>query len=302
LFKLIHSIFFKGAILTGTLLFIYVQSYSTQNFDEERAFSLIEKQCSFGARTPNSKSHVAQVAWMVTELSKHKGAQVTRDTFSHLDRKRNVTLNLTNVSIVFKGKLPGRRLFCAHFDCRPWSDMDPNPAFRNMPVPGANDGASGVAVLMEACHSLSVTAPPVTIEIIFFDGEDYGMNDDQWCLGSKRFASRIKGSDYNYAVLLDMIGKKDLRVPMELNSLNRAPQLTTRIFSSAEELGLKAFVSKKGISIYDDHIPLLDKNIPAVDLIDLDYKYWHTIEDTPDKCSPESLRQVGKLVLHLMYE
>jgi Zn-dependent M28 family amino/carboxypeptidase len=180
--------------------------------------------------------------------------------------------------------------------------MDPNPAFRNMPVPGANDGASGVAVLMEASRSLSTSPPPVTIEILLFDGEDYGMKDDQWCLGSKRFANRIKSSDYNYAILLDMIGKKDLQVPMEINSLTRAPQLTVRIFSIAEELGLKAFVKKKGIAIYDDHIPLLDKGIPAVDLIDFDYEYWHTVEDTPDKCSAESLEQIGTLILHLMYE
>ncbi len=286
----------------GLLLFCLSTTGWNSSFNEVRAFRYLEKQCSFGPRVPNSKAHKDQLRWMKKELLTHKGAVVRLDSFQHFDKKRDITLNLTNVSVVFKGKGNGRRLFCAHWDCRPWADSDPNPLFRNEGVPGANDGASGVAVLMEVCHSLAAKPPPVTIEIVFFDGEDYGMNDDQWCIGSKHFAKNVNPSEYSYAILLDMIGDSDLRIPMELNSLRRAPQLTNRVFDIAEKLGLKAFVKEKGLAIYDDHIPLLDRGIPTIDLIDFDYPYWHTVSDTPDKCSPQSLREVGLLVLHLAYE
>ncbi|MBL8026407.1 MAG: M28 family peptidase [Fibrobacteres bacterium] len=291
-----------GALLFVALLFLYTPSDGVPVFDSERAFTLLEKQCAFGPRVPNSAPHRAQLKWMTAELSKLKGAQVSLDSFTHIDKRRKSSLKLTNVSVVFKGKAPGRRLFCAHWDCRPWCDQDPNPNMRNTPVTGANDGASGVAVLMETCRLLSQSTPPVTIEILLFDGEDYGMNDDQWCLGSKRFAERIKKSDYNFAILLDMIGDKDLSIPMEMNSLNLAPQLTMRIFETAVKLNLPAFKKQNGIAIYDDHMPLLEKGIPSVDLIDFDYRYWHTTADTPDKCSKESLGQVGKLIVQLMYE
>lgn len=294
--------FQRGAIRIGSLLFLFL-ALPSPAFDGERAFRFLQDQCALGTREPGSPGHTRAKTFFESFLKTQKGAY-SRDDFTYRDSLRKIRLPLTNFSIRFKGASRERLLFCAHWDCRPWADRDKNPLFRAMPVPGANDGASGVAVLMELCMAFSEKPPVKSVEIVLFDGEDYGSpgREHQWCLGSKRFASRANPKDYLYAVLLDMVGDKNLLIPMEPLSMERAPAVVQKVFDTARLLNLSAFSPRPGPGVYDDHIPLLDRGIPAVDLIDFDYPAWHTTADTPDQCSPKSLESVGRLLIHLAYE
>ena len=287
----------KGVIRKGPLLFLFLFPFSAFSFDGIRAFHYIEEQCALGTREPGSPGHAAMKNYLEQFLIKQKG-HFSKKEFTFQDKKRNKSLALTNFHLFFPGQDKKKLLLCAHYDCRPWAE----PGRRNLPIPGANDGGSGVAVLMELCHSLSKKAPGRSVEIVFFDGEDYGFQgDDNWCLGSKHFAQQANPKDYAFAILLDMVGDKDLHFLREGNSLKQAPQIMERIWKSAEQLQLPAFSTENGPYIYDDHIPLQKIGIPAVDLIDFDYPYWHTLSDTPDKCSDKSLSQVGQLLIELIY-
>ena len=235
---------------------------------------------------------------------KGKKGAYRRVDFTYADTVRHKTLALTNFHISFKGKSKKTHLFCAHWDCRPWADRDPDFRNRSLPIPGANDGASGTAILMELCNLLSSTPADKSVELAFFDGEDYGSGNmpEAWCLGSKHFARNVLSETYAYAVLIDMVGDKNLAIKREPQSLACAPWLISKVWALAKEQGAAGFLDKTGPSIYDDHVPLIAKGIPAIDIIDFDYPFWHTLNDTPDKCSPVSLKQVGDLLTALIYE
>jgi Zn-dependent M28 family amino/carboxypeptidase len=216
---------------------------------------------------------------------------------------------LTNVISSFNLSATDRILLTAHWDTRPWADQDPHPANHNKPLLGANDGASGIAVLLEIARLLKQNPPPIGVDMVFFDGEDLGRSGDtdSFCLGSKHFArTKAPGFHPRFAINLDMVGDRLLTIPREPYSEEYAPSVVEMIFSTARALKIAAFVDKPGRATYDDHIPLNEVNIPAVDLIDFDYpdesnRYWHTMEDTPDKCSPESLEAVGVVLVHIIY-
>jgi len=186
----------------------------------------------------------------------------------------------------------------AHWDTRPTADMEPTFDRQRQPINGANDGASGVAVLLELMRVLRNVNPDLGIQFVFLDGEDLGPDLDEMFLGAKHYSKNLPLQRPQYGILLDMIGDRDLRVPMEPNSLRLAPALTRAIFAHARSVGLEStFPSVVGdIPIEDDHIPINAAGIPTIDLIDFEYPYWHTLQDTPDKCSPESLGKVGKLL------
>ncbi len=214
------------------------------------------------------------------------------------------------VTVPARGAEAGARLWLgAHFDTRPISDQDPDPARRNEPVPGANDGASGTAVLLHLLEILHEQAPPTEVNLIFFDGEDSGPAGDPagFCLGSKHlastwqeFGSPLAGPTPRGLILLDMVGERGVEIAMEGYSRRYAPAWTTAIFERAASLGLSGLVAVPGRAVYDDHVPFLAAGIPAVDLIDFDYPQWHTTADLPDVCSPASLAQIGALVLDLI--
>lgn len=212
---------------------------------------------------------------------------------------------MTNIIASFGLQKTERILLCAHWDSRPWADQDPISENRDKPIVGANDGASGVAVLLEVARHLQLAEPKYGVDIVLFDGEDSGLpgQAESYALGAQHFA---KNKDFRYrpkfGILLDMIGDKDLQIYQEKNSVNYAPQIVERIWDRAAELGSVPFHASLGYQVTDDHLPLLKVGIPCVDLIDFDYEYWHTLADTPDKCSPESLAEVGRLVLSLLYE
>ncbi|HEX9615701.1 MAG TPA: M28 family peptidase, partial [Bacteroidota bacterium] len=201
-----------------------------------------------------------------------------------------------------------RVLLTAHWDTRPWADQDVNPGNYGKPILGANDGASGTALLLEFARIFSQTPPPLGVDIVLFDAEDAGEtgNSTSYALGSQYFAKNLPGGTaYAYAINFDMIGDKNLEIRREANSDSFAPSLMDAIFRQAKLLGYPQFIDEQIGGIYDDHVPLNQANIPAVDIIDFTYpdqsnRYWHTTDDTPDKCSPESLQAVGTVILHLL--
>lgn len=269
-----------------------------EDFSGERAFVYLEKQCEFGARVPGSMAHQRTQAYLFAELQKF-AQEVTLQPFEF--RQQNQSVQMNNILARFGGNGGGTILLAAHWDTRPFADRDPNPANRNKPILGANDGASGVAVLLEVARVLKSNPPLNSVIIVLFDGEDYGKSVSSMFLGSQYFAQNMGSWTADFGILLDMVGDQDLELPMERYSWNADPELTEAIWKRAEEIGLSAFQRRLGTAVIDDHLQLIDAGVPTVNIIDFNYPYWHTVEDTPDKCSPNSLEVVGRLVLSIVY-
>ncbi|UCG53135.1 MAG: M28 family peptidase [Candidatus Latescibacterota bacterium] len=272
-------------------------------FTGQRAWQYLNAQCDFGPRPPGSAAHNETVRFIAGHL-KNQGAHVTLQRFEKRDPYSDRTLELINIIGSFSTEADRRVLLAAHYDTRPWADQEETDSLRLLPIIGANDGASGVAVLLEIADLLGEQTPKgLGVDLVFFDGEDYGKDGDleHFLLGSKYFAANLGGYRPVCGILLDMVGAKDAQILQEANSLSRAGDLTTELFRRAQELGLDVFVARRGEAVYDDHVPLILAGIPVVDLIEFPYAYWHTLEDTPDKCSPETLRQVGVLLTDFLY-
>jgi len=251
-------------------------------FDGARAYADVETQVSFGPRIPGTDPHAQAVEWMRGELVE-AGWQVEVQESEALG---NPIRNL----VARRSEGNPQIILGAHYDSRIHADNDPDPVNQTQPVPGANDGASGVAVLLE----LARTLPPdsVNVWLVFFDAEDNGrIAGWDWILGSREFVAK-NPIQPQAVVILDMIGDADLNMYKERNS---DPAITDEIWSVAASLGYgDRFIPDYKFSMLDDHTPFLEAGIPAVDLIDFDYPYWHTVADTPDKVSPQSLEAVGK--------
>ena len=280
-------------------------------FDGYRAFELLEKQVDLGPRFPGSPGHTALVS-LLTDYLKPRAHElkIQRTSQSHPYQKGR--LLITNILARFNPQARKHVLLLAHYDSREIADQDPDPGNRSKPIPGANDGASGVAVLLLLADIFAGEVPPIGVDLLFVDAEDMGRSGDleNFCLGTKAFLPEMNellgGLRPQYAVLVDMVGDAELTLPIEYHSWRDARKLVQRIWNLAEELGYDQFRFEIGPAIYDDHVPLLEAGIPAVDIIDFDYpntekNYWHTLEDTPDKCSPESLEAVGTVLTTLIY-
>ena len=275
-------------------------------FDGNRAFDILKKQCEFGPRPPGSDAHTKTRDYLFTELKKYTDT-VTLQPYTHEvdtidDPPQRKTLHMNNIIAEFGSSHSETLLLAAHWDTRPCADRDPDPDSQREPILGANDGASGVAVLLEIARILKATPPPRRIIIILFDGEDYGKTTEQMFMGSRYFAKNMGKWKPDYGILLDMIGDKDLQIPIEQFSWNANPEFALAIWRRAEKLGLAPFQRKLGPAVMDDHVPLIEVGIPMVNIIDFDYPHWHTLGDTVDKCSPKSLEVVGKLVVNIIYE
>ena len=286
----------SDADLSPSMLVEEIPSDGT--FNAKRAFAYLEKQCEFGPRVPGTTIHQETGSYLFTELEKYADEVVFQPfEFRHQDR----TIQMNNILARFGDDSGETILLAAHWDTRPFADQDPDIANRNTPILGANDGASGVAVLLEVARVLKSRPPPIQVIIVLFDGEDYGRTVSTMFLGSTHFAENMAGWKADFGILLDMVGDRTLELPMEGYSWNAARDLTEAIWRRAEELGLPAFQRRLGPAIMDDHLPLIQSGLPTIDIIDFDYPYWHTVEDTPDKCSAESLAVVGRLVLDIIY-
>ncbi|NTW08919.1 MAG: M28 family peptidase [Anaerolineaceae bacterium] len=264
----------------------YAASFLTRDLDAasfngSRAYADIQAQMSFGPRTPGSAGHSKTVGWIQSEL---KAAGWT----SEIQISTQMGHAIRNI-IAKRDNEPPMILVGAHYDTRIVADQDPDPQKQNAPVPGANDGASGVAVLLELARTLPQETVPVWL--VFFDAEDNGRIDGwDWLLGSRAFVEEFDGSP-NAVVVVDMVGDTDLNLYYEKNS---DMNIRAEIWKIAADLGYEeAFLAREKYSILDDHIPFLESGIPAVNIIDIDYPYWHTTEDTLDKVSEDSLQKVG---------
>jgi glutaminyl-peptide cyclotransferase len=271
-------------------------------FDGASAFVFLREQCDMGPRYPGSPGHAAIQRYLVEKLAAF-GARVSEQPFEAV-LSTGDTLRLVNVVGAYRPEARKRILLGAHYDTRPRADRDPDPAKRAQPILGANDGASGVAVLLEIARLLAASPPSVGVDLVFFDGEDWGEegNTMDYLLGSRRYAKSLGLRRPAAMILVDMVGERDSRMPIEGFSAAASPALCARIYGIARTLRLPNFVQSQGASIIDDHLPFIQAGIPAIDLIDFEYPYWHTLADTPDKCSSESLAAVGSVLVRYLWE
>jgi len=277
------------------------------SFDAEAALRYVEEQVAFGPRIPNTDGHRRAGDWIQAHLDRTADS-VEVQAFTHVTAAGD-TLQLRNFIGRFRPDLRERVLLFAHWDSRPHADQSRNLAEQELPVPGANDGASGVAVLLGVADVLATTPPSVGVDLLFVDGEDYGtftMPDGSLgpdvLLGSRHYAATLADGDFPlYAVLFDMIGDADLQIYQEGYSVSRAPEVVDRVWNVARDLGYgDVFQPTARYTLTDDHVPLLDRGVRAIDVIDFDYPPWHTVADTPDKVSARSLKIVGDVAVTLV--
>jgi Zn-dependent M28 family amino/carboxypeptidase len=257
-------------------------------FDGERAFQDLEYQLTLGPRILGSEAHQQVRNWIVKSNEEYGWeVEIQNDNYNGQEIYNIVSKreNDSDSPWIIIG---------AHYDSRSSADKDPIIENRNQPVLGANDGASGVAVLLELARVIPENFNG-KIWLVYFDAEDNGnLPGGEWIVGSRSFVESLEGKP-DAVVVVDMIGDSDLNIFMERYS---DPDLTNEIWDVASKLGYEnQFISQPKYQIIDDHLPFVQAGIPAIDIIDLDYPYWHTIGDTIDKVSPESLAIVGEVVL-----
>ena len=277
-------------------------------FDKDNAFRYLVEQCEFGPRNPNSNGYKQCLDYLQKTLSGFADT-ILLQPFVLDDLVNEESYDLTNIIARFKVNEPEQLLIGAHWDTRPWADEDPEPEKRNDPIIGANDGASGVAVVLELARILNASPPPIGVTLVLFDGEDMGRSGipKSYAQGSLAFAKDLPIEKPDEAIILDMIGDAELHIPIERFSYQQNRKLVKKLWGLAKELSLDAFESRIVHTIYDDHVPLwAEAEIPAIDIIDFNYpnsysNYWHTTQDLPENCSAESLGQVGTLLAHYIY-
>lgn len=272
-----------------------------------RAFELVEAQLAFGPRIPGTAGHVRMGDWLDSLLRAHADTVVVQ-AWEHVTVSGD-TLPLRNFIARFNPAASERILLLAHWDTRPFADAV-GSADTTVPVPGANDAGSGTAVLLALAGVLDSLPPAVGVDLLFVDGEDYGEFDEarrDVLIGSRYYAEhRLPGRDPVFAILLDMVGDRDLELYQEGNSVVGAPDVVDLVWSTAGEMGHgDVFIPQVRHTLVDDHIPLLQAGIRAVDVIDFDYgtnnALWHTSDDTIDKIAPGSLEIVGNVMLAVIW-
>lgn len=277
------------------------------DFDGKSAYAFLVKQTEFGPRGPGLPGHAKCSSYLLNELRQFADVARPQDFQYTLPDGKAVTL--TNFIASFNPKSDKRILISAHWDTRLWADKDPDKKNWTKPISGANDGASGVAIILEIARQLKNTPPQVGVDLVLFDGEDLGKSGqpESFSVGAKYFiANRPVWVNPQLGINLDMVGDRSLAIYREQNSEQMAPEVQKLVFSTAKELGVTQFIDEPGEEVTDDHLPLNDAGIPTIDLIDFQYpdesnKYWHTLADTPDKCSAESLSAVGRVVVSVIY-
>ncbi len=277
-------VLFVGMLAWYGAAFVRGQQNASSSFDGERAYEDVKAQVAFGPRIPGTPAHAKTVEWIKQQLESAGWSVEIQQTEAMGHPIQNIR--------AYRGNAEPEIILGAHYDTRIYASRDPDPAKQTQPVPGADDGASGVAVLLELARSLPSDTPPVWL--VFFDAEDNGdIPGWDWLLGSKAFVAGMQARP-KAMVLLDMVGQENLSIPMESYS---DPALRQAIWSTAARLGYgSVFVARTGYSIEDDHLPFINAGIPAADIIDIDYPYWHTTSDLPEHVSARSLQIVGEVV------
>jgi glutaminyl-peptide cyclotransferase len=301
---------FVACIMIGTALTACSNGGATQLagdpvFSAAHAFELLATQVAFGPRVPNTDAHRRQLVWM-SDYLRQRADTVLLQPFTHATNAGEI-LELTNVFARFAPDSANRILLLAHWDTRPTADSEPDPALRRQPIPGANDGASGVAVLLELADVLHRHPPPIGVDLLFTDGEDYGPTSDDMLLGAKHFADNLPaGYRPLYGILLDMVADRDFEFRIEEYSRRYAPEIVERVWRTAESLGYgHVFTRRSWGFINDDHVPLNEVGIRTVNIIDFEYgpgnSFWHTRQDRVENVGPEGMGVVGRVVVRLVY-
>jgi glutaminyl-peptide cyclotransferase len=292
---------------------------SVPSFNADSAFHFVAHQLTFGPRVPGSEAHAACARWFDVTLRRFTPHVVVQDFRARV--YNNQVFNGKNFIASFNPDMQRRILLAAHWDSRPYADHDPDPANHQTPIDGANDGASGSGVLIEIARQLSKNPPPIGVDIILFDLEDYGPpqdsqtweSTDMWGLGSQHWARNPHTPRYsaNFGILLDMVGAPDARFPLEGFSMYYAPDITKRVWELAGRLGYgDFFIFEEGGFITDDHYFInRDARIPTINIIHLDptssngtfFEHWHTVNDNLDHISPYTLGVVGDVVMNVVF-
>lgn len=288
------------------------------SFDKDSAYKYIAEQVSFGPRVPGTKAHDDCGQYLVERL-KQFGADSVIEQHAVVTAFNGDKLHINNIFASFNPLALNRVLLVAHWDTRPWANMEISDKKRHLPVPGANDGASGVGVILEIARNLGMKSPDCGVDILFTDAEDYGdssafvNNDESWCLGTQYWIENMPYSTIKrpaYGILLDMVGGTDARFHREMLSHTDAQSPTVKIWSEANTLGLgDVFVNQVGGAVIDDHVFLTKAGIPTTDIIEHVSNAtgnfpatWHTLDDDMQHISTKTLDAVGKTVLNVVYK
>ena len=272
-------------------------------FDGYRAHRHIVRQCQFGPRIAGQPGHRLCRDYIVDQL-KTTGWKIEIQTFEAY--LQLIGKNVTCENIIARLDTPATQtiVMSCHWDTRPLADLDPNPANRKQPIPGANDAGSGVAVLLELAKVFEKHPPPYDMIFLFFDAEDAGLpkSKRQWCLGSSYMASNPP-PDFNFivGVNIDMVADGNQMFYIEKNSIRTASPWVREIWTIGENLYPDHFSFERKRTIMDDHVPFIEKGYRYLDIIDLDYKEWHTLEDRPEKCVPKSLTRIGRTLAQWLF-
>ncbi len=288
-------------------------------FNSDSAYYFVKKQVEFGPRVPGSKAHSECASWLISKL-KQFNAQVTAQKFK-VRTYDGVTRNGINIIASYNPDVQKRVLLMSHWDSRPFADYDKDSENHNTPIDGANDGASGVGVLMEMARQFGIKNPGVGVDIVLFDLEDWGpphdlqisYNEEYWGLGSQFWSKNPHtiGYNANYGILLDMVGAKDPEFRKEAFSQRDAEFVVDLVWNTASDMGYGSyFINEQGGAITDDHF-FVNKyaGIPSIDIIHLDpsnntsgfFEHWHTLNDNIETIDPKSLEIVGDVLMMIVY-
>ena len=299
----------------GATVVVQQPSVKSPAFHADSAYAHVASQVAFGPRVTGSEAHKACGDWLVAKLKAY-GAEVTEQT-ADLKAYNGDLLPMRNIIGSYNTATNKRVVLCSHWDSRPWADNDPDKKKHHTPIDGANDGASGVGVLLEIARHLQAQQPAIGVDIIFFDAEDYGVHEDEvnyaensWCLGSQYWARHPHKTDYiaRFGILLDMVGAPDARFCQERYSRRYAGSIVDKVWQTAHSLGFGTyFPLTAGNYVTDDHLPLNEKaRIPTIDIIPYDDNYgfgehWHTVKDNMDWIDRSTLRAVGQTIMQVIY-
>ncbi len=289
-------------------------------FNPDSAYIFVKKQTDLGARVPNTKPHAQCLAYLSGKLRDYADSVVVQEGRGTL--YNNKAIDIKNIIGIFNPQAADRVLLVAHWDSRPFADQDPDPSRHKTPIIGANDGASGVGILLEIARNLTTLPDRIGVDIILFDVEDYGSpafdptvrnNDGGWCIGSKYWANNPHKSDYKarFGILLDMVGATGAKFYKEQHSLHYARGIVDKVWGRAIASGFDGyFIDRSGGYIIDDHIPINEiRNIPTIDIIQYDPNtesgfnpYWHTAKDNLDIIDRNTLYAVGQTVMNIVFD
>ena len=278
------------------------------DFSAKNAFNELMKQCEFGPRDPGSEGHKKALEYYLTIFNKTADTTFVQEFDDIMPRTRK-KVKMSNVIAQFNPKNSKQIMISAHWDTRPWAENSSTIMRKNQPIIGANDGASGVAVILELAKIMKKNPPPIGVSLVLFDAEDYGTSADSWSYakGSQFFAQNIPINYPMYAINLDMIADREPEFYIERYSYQQNPALVLELWELAESLNLDTFKKQAKYTIFDDNVPLYQMaGIPAIDIIDFDFpnektNYHHTHQDIVQNCSPKGLGEVGTLMLNHIY-